>query len=112
MKVDYVELSKQMREEAIKAGEYMKVEVFIPSLKDKLGDFLMEGKPIVPFGELDVKKTGPVEAVFLLNALKGIEEQIKKKYPEVELVKSLIELGGGISTRTIFAKAEKKESEE
>lgn len=96
MKVDYKELAKQMKEEALNADRYVKVEIVVPCMEDKL-EKMKKGEPFAPYMNLSCKGCGPLEMGSLLVAMDALKKQIVKEHPEAILARILFTDGGTFS---------------
>lgn len=95
MKVDYGELAKQMKEEALKAKDYVKAEIIVPSIEDKKDKFKKGEEMSVPYMNLTCRNCGDLEIASLLVALDALKKQIIQKHPKAFLMAELFFRDGG-----------------
>lgn len=89
MKVDYEELTKQMKEEALNAKEYVKAEIIVPQIKNK------EEGISAPYMSVKCQNCGELEIASLLTALDSLKKQIISKHPKAFLLSELAFADGG-----------------
>lgn len=78
MKIDKYELLKQKKEEILKSGEYVRLEIIIPTTT-------ADEKRVDPLTQLEVKNTNTVTLWCLYNMLDSIKETLIKKDPAIKL---------------------------
>lgn len=78
MKVDKYELQKQRKEEILKKGEYIRLEIIVP--KATTSD-----KAIEPITEFEAHNVNVVTNWFLVKMLDAVKESLIQKDPTIKL---------------------------
>ena len=83
MKIDKFELQKQRKEEILKKGEYIRLEIIVPNATTL-------DKRVEPITEFELKRTNTVTMWCLYNLFDSIKETLIKEDPAIKLADMIL----------------------